>query len=364
MIENNSIQLKYPLDYSNKVFDGRIHTVIPLRLESFFMKNNKFYLLNYVEKGKTWITVLGKNENGKFFKIPLDDYSYLFDYLGTKSTSRESLDMLKKQYYVDTIDVQKAKELFLTEQIQKKSQAVSSPLSPPNPPRVTGSGGGGNNPPNGPTWNLGGGSNPPNDPLLDEDVIPSTPANNDKEKKVNEGIKLYVGRYGYLYAAFVRDDRNRKNLGDNKFIFYRYPMDEVLNNCILSFFTGNVNKNILIDYDENGYGEKGYSIKTDLRYLIDVVQREKYVIRNGIYKYDIVVESFTNYDDFAKFKSSESIECTLRDSIFLSFFPETHTTTFINLANSQVEAKFQDSYGDIAFNSFSESLNKGTSKGR
>ena len=40
MIENNSIQIKYPLDYSNKVFDGRIHTVIPLRLESFFMKNN------------------------------------------------------------------------------------------------------------------------------------------------------------------------------------------------------------------------------------------------------------------------------------------------------------------------------------
>lgn len=355
MKEDQSIKIQFPKDESNEVFDGKIHTITPVGLESFLIGNNKFYILNYEEGNQFGITLLRKNKDRQFFKIPLDNYDYLFNYLDTAHVQSEPLTVLNNQNYINTIGIQNAEQLFLSNNLYNEQTIVASASgSPSSPP-----GGGGtefSGPPSSPPKSRTKFTFPPDDPLFAVDTPPFPPKPVVESEEFDKEVTLYIGFYGLSYAAYLGID-NKKDIQENKFRFIRYSENKKLNDSIIKFlstrFSGQESDEIYIDYGKDG--EVNYLIDTDLINLTDSVTGELGCLY-GKYKYKIIPEEFIDIEDFNKFKSSSWIECIPTEDMHLRSFPETHVTTFFNLASSDIIAKFKDSYGVTVDNSFSEKL--------
>lgn len=357
---NKNIKIQLPNDDSNKVYDGKIHTVTPVELESILIGSNKFYILRYKEEGQFGITLLGTNKNRQFFKIPLDNYDYLFNYLESAYTQSEPLTVLNNQNYINTIGIQSAEQLFSNNNLHKESTTVAASPEPPKPPkRATES----QEPPKPPFWKIDipetvksktayASQLPPNSSVVSEEF----------EKEVT----LYIGIYDSLYAVYRGIDKKEKDIKDNKFRFGRNLENKKLSDSIIKFlstrFSGQESDEIYIDYGKDG--EETHLIDTDLINLTDSVDEEEYDRLYGKYKYKIITGEFVNIEDFNKFKSSSLIECMATDNMYLRFSPETHDTIFLALASSDVIAKFKDSYGNTDVNSFSEKLDTRVHKSR
>lgn len=346
---NKNIKIQFPNDDSNKIYDGKIHTVTPVELESILIGNNKFYILRYTEENQSGITLLGTNKDRQFFKIPLDNYDYLFNYLESAYTQRETLTALNNQNYINTIGIQNVEQLFSNNNSHKEQKTIAASLEPPIPPKTTAS----QEPPKPLIWKMdipetvqsktaGASQLPPNSSVTNEGF----------EKEV----KLYIGIYGSSYAVYREIDRKEKDIEDNKFRFGRNLENKKLSDSIIKFlsasFSGQESDEIYIDYGKDG--EETHLIDTDLINLTDSVDEEEYERLYGKYKYKIITSEFVNIEDFNKFKSSVIVECMTTDNMYLRFSPETHSTIFLSLASSDVIAKFQDSYGNTDVNNFSE----------
>lgn len=70
------IKMQYPNSASNKNYDGKEHTIMPLKLQKFNENGNEYYLLNYIDVSlkKNMFTLLTKDSKGNFMKRPLDNY--------------------------------------------------------------------------------------------------------------------------------------------------------------------------------------------------------------------------------------------------------------------------------------------------
>ena len=166
-----------------------------------------------------------------------------------------------------------------------------------------------------------------------------------KKEEITKNVKLYVGYYGRTFAVYVNSIRNKKDIENNRFRFYKYQVDRRLSYKIAKALMSRDSKEILIDYGSNTDMQNGE-------------------VRNGIYKYNLIMKPFTNVEDFSKFVAADLVECTATDEIYTSFFSETHTTIFSGLANSSVSATFLTPDGNIMFNSFSEGLNEGVHRSK
>ena len=165
-----------------------------------------------------------------------------------------------------------------------------------------------------------------------------------KKEETTKNVKLYIGYYGRTFAVYVNSIRNKKDIENNRFRFYKYQVDRRLSYNIAKALMSRDSKEILIDYGSNTSMQNGE-------------------VKNGIYKYNLIMKPFTNSEDFSKFVAADLVECTANDGFFTSFFPETHTTIFSCLANSSVSATFLTPDGNIMFNSFAEGFGEGVHRG-
>ncbi|MEE3343469.1 MAG: hypothetical protein VZS44_05215 [Bacilli bacterium] len=375
------VKIQFPKDSINNNYDGKIHTVKPVELESFKIRNDKYYILRYEEDDNFGITVLGKDKDNNFFKIPLDNYEVLFDYLEVIKTKKESLTLLNNQNIIDTIDIQNA-EQFLSEKNklpQKNDTDSSNPPNPPDPPRRANDS---SNPPD-PPKRANDSSNPPDPPKRANDSsnppdppfwkIESSEPNNaktalglappsqppkSKSKDELKKVKIYVGFYNNSYAAFLAINRSKIDVNNSIFRFGRYPYNEKLEGeirkLILKNKAGKKEDTIYIDYGKNG--DSLHLIDSDLYNLSNYICEDEFFHVDGKYCYNIVLGEFINYEDFKKFLSSDRIECVETEDMNFRFIPSSHDTIFLNLANSDVIATFKDYYGYTKVNSFAEKL--------
>ena len=178
------------------------------------------------------------------------------------------------------------------------------------------------------------------------ETLVESPDDRTKKETITKDVKLYVGYYGQSFAVYVNSIRNKKDIENNRFRFYKYQVDRRLGYNIAKSLMENGPKEILINYNSNGYGAINSSNTNN----------QTGEIKNGTYKYNLIIKQFTNAEDFSKFAAADLVECTANDESYTSFFPETHTTIFSGLANSSVSATFLNPDGDITFNSFAEGL--------
>ncbi len=356
---NKNIKIQFPSNDSNKVYDGKIHTVNPVELESILVGNNKFYILRYKEADQFGITLLGTNKDRQFFKIPLDNYDYLFNYLKRVCPQSEPLTVLNNQIYINTIGIQNAEQLFSNDNLHKEPKSAATSQEPPKTPeRAIAS----QEPPKPPFWKIDISETGQSKTDCASQLPPSSSVSEEFAKEVT----LYIGIYDSSYAVYLGMGRTEKNIKDNKFRFGRYLENKKLSDSIIKFLSerssGQESDEIYIDYGK--VGEESHLIDSDLTNLTDSVDGEEYERLYGKYKYKIIVGEFINIDDFNKFKSSRIVECMATDNMYLKVSPETHGTIFLALATSDVIAEFQDSYGNTDVNSFSEKLNMRVHKNR
>lgn len=204
---NKIIKMKYPKDEKgiNKLYDGKIHNIIISNLESFFSNGNEYYVMQYTDISlrKINMVTIVKNENGKWKKVPLDDYSKLTAFLMEGKTSKIDI---KKIDIPDTIELaafENSEKLFLhAVKLENKNkndnkfyQAASGPLRPPGPSNTTAS----PNPPSPPSKPFATKSPNPNNPSQKSNHNPFLP-----EQKENPTIKK--AKYIILYKNHILEN--------------------------------------------------------------------------------------------------------------------------------------------------------------
>ena len=381
------MKMQFPKDERNDIFDGKVHNIVPEEIASILIGNNKLYVLTYIENNLYGTTLLAQSKEGRFFKVPLDDYQYLDEFLNNAYAHKdgayiqqESLSLLDNQEYIDTAEVQNAAQLFSNPNIRKEpiTQTDVEILNlPPRPPRDFSVAEGMGNPPVPSSWNIDTTEkNPPvpsswnidtteKNPLQTISELPPSNNNNENVEQEQER-KLYIGVYGSSFAVYLGINRREKDLEDNKYRFGRNSENKTLTNEIIRLLSARENgqeiDEIHIDYGK--YGESTHLIETSLPSLMDNVEEEEYDRISGKFKYKITVSDFVNADDFNKFKASKIIECQPTQDMNFRVYPENHDTVFLSLASSDIIASFTDSYGRTAENSFSEKLNSEAHKMR
>ena len=318
METNKSIKLQFPINDCNPAFDGRIHIISPIELYSFQIENNNYYLLYYIENGEDGLTILGLNDNKQFYKIPLDNYNYLLDYLDQNimriNIHSESLDELNNQDYINTIEVQNAEQVFLTGKLQDGAKVAAA--SQPNPPDP-------NNPPVAAVP-----LSPPNPPKTVAATLNPPDPQDEPTEEFEKEVELYIGFYGYSYAAFLKIKRGEKDIEENKYRYGRYIMNDKLDRSIIDYIHkysyDKDQGDMHIDYGEQG--ELNHLIYTDLDNYTNITDENVYGNSRGKYKYKMNVNEFKNAEDFQKFKSSSRVECTATDDMFLRFHPLNHSS--------------------------------------
>lgn len=135
------LSMYYPSDKRNKNFDGKVHIIKALNLRCIRKNGIELYLLDYDDetlKKKRMVTLLGKSADGVFYKIPLSNYRSLrFDELNAEMMlfgEEVELEELGKEIKTlsscsDIVDVLNGKVKF-------PPKAASSPVPPPDPPKV------------------------------------------------------------------------------------------------------------------------------------------------------------------------------------------------------------------------------------
>ncbi len=343
-----NIDVQFPKDDSNELFDGRIHSITPTDLESFFIGDSKIYILRYKEENQTGITLLGEDKNGVFFKIPLDNYDELFYYLDNVVIQEESLALLNNQDYINTMEVQNAEQLFSNGYLDNKLIVASSTngSSPPTPFY----------------WQIDMPETVQAKTISQEHL--DNPSNN-VNYEIEREKTLYIGCYGSEFAVYRAMNRSEKQVKDNKFRFRRNKENKKLRLKIEEIVHGGYRSQgldeIYIDYGE---GEKAYDVCADLINFTDIIDNDRFDIISGKTKYKLIISEFINDEDFKNFKSSILIECTATDDMNMRIYPETHDTIFLALASSNVIAKFEDSYQDTTVNSFARKLEEGVHQGK
>ena len=82
--------MDYPNDKEKNInYDGRMHNILPLKLQRLVIKECELFLLNYVDMslgGKSMITLLVR-EDANFYKVPLIKYDSSFNELVSLFTS-------------------------------------------------------------------------------------------------------------------------------------------------------------------------------------------------------------------------------------------------------------------------------------
>lgn len=91
------INVQYPIDSTGKkpAFDGRKHVISPIELGRIRIGNLGIYVLDArdITIG-SYSTMLLMEVNGVFYKVPLVDYDFLFEFLKTHSLQQVSFDVL------------------------------------------------------------------------------------------------------------------------------------------------------------------------------------------------------------------------------------------------------------------------------
>ena len=84
------LRMDYPNDKEKNInYDGRMHMILPLKLQRLVIKGCELFLLNYVDMslgGKSMITLLVR-EDANFYKVPLIKYDSSFNELVSLFTS-------------------------------------------------------------------------------------------------------------------------------------------------------------------------------------------------------------------------------------------------------------------------------------
>lgn len=363
------MKMQFPKDERNDIFDGKVHNIVPEEIASILIGNNKLYVLTYIENNLYGTTLLAQSKEGRFFKVPLDDYQYLDEFLNNAYAHKdgayiqqESLSLLDNQEYIDTAEVQNAAQLFSNPNIKKEPITQTDVEILNLPPRDFSVAAGMGNPPVSSSWNI---DSTEKKPL--KTISGLNPQNNNNENVEQEQErKLYIGVYGSSFAVYLGINRSKKDLEDNKYRFGRNSENKTLTNEIIRLLSARENgqeiDEIHIDYGK--YGESTHLIETSLPNLMDNVEEEEYDRISGKFKYKITVSDFVNADDFNKFKASKIIECQPTQDMNFRVYPENHDTVFLSLASSDIIASFTDSYGRTAENSFSEKLNSEAHKMR
>lgn len=337
------IKLQYPYDPNNKLFDGKTHIIIATNLYSFTINNNNFYLLEYFENGKNMITILIKH-NGQFYKMPLDNYDYLINYINTHKLQKEPLDLLSNQNYISTTEIKNAENIF-AENIINNQQQPEVAVAVATPP-----GGGSGNGPNGPHNPLAIASplNPPFPPDKPEDFE----IKEQKEEYRNYDT-LYVGYFGSNFVIFKQE--LTENLIDqmNKGIvkFERFYETDKLQEEIRQYIFSNIykfqreseyileDKLPIIQIDYGSTGNTIRRIETNIKELTSTPIPTS-MNKTGEYICKIICHKFESLEEYFDLKSSSHIICKSNNVVY------SIQAAFLSIEDPKMDVTYIDSFNN------------------
>lgn len=113
------INMTYPYKSGNELWDGKEHIIIPNDLLQFEINGSTYYLMNYRDETfneENVTTLLTLDENGNYFKRPLDDYTKLGELIDNIELYPADIDILPNnirlgsEIEIDTLLNQNSKE--------------------------------------------------------------------------------------------------------------------------------------------------------------------------------------------------------------------------------------------------------------
>ena len=131
--KEKSILMQYPKIEGNELCDGTTHNIIPKEINSFEFRGDTLYELTYFDlKFKSLCSTIIREENAKFYKVPLQDYSDFYEKVNNKRIILKPFDISILDN-VTTILADKPIETINEYSPNKKPQEIQS-----DPPRKRG----------------------------------------------------------------------------------------------------------------------------------------------------------------------------------------------------------------------------------